>query len=174
MNNQARILLASLLVLASAAVSMYSYSRLPEKVPIHFDAAGNPNGWGPKNAATVFPVGVMLFFAGIYAASVHIIRGKEYWEKKLRQPISEEGYEKLVRNSLGVIDWVVLICMLMFLTIQVESFLTAIGKMRGLSGVWIFFVALFAGVFYGMITGLIARREALKPPPDPNRKLRIR
>ena len=174
MNNQARILIASLLVLASAAISLYSYGQLPEKVPIHFDAAGDPNGWGPRNAATVLPVGVMLFFAGIYAASVHIIRSKEYWEKKLRSPISDQGYEKLVKNSLGVIDWVVLICMLMFLTIQVESFMTAIGKMKGLSGVWIFFVVLFAGVFYGLIKGMIARREALKPPPDPNRTLRIR
>jgi len=173
MNNQARVLIASVLVLASAALSLYYAPVLPQKVPIHFDAAGNPNGWGPRSAATVFPVGVMLFFAGIYAASVHIIRGKEYWEKKLRAPISDESYEKLVKNSLAVIDWVVLICMAMFLFIQVQSFLTALGKMKGLSGIWIFMALLFAGVIYGTIKGFIARREALKPPPDPNRTLRI-
>jgi uncharacterized membrane protein len=35
---------------------------LPERIPIHFDAAGNANGWGPPSALIMLPV----VAAGIY------------------------------------------------------------------------------------------------------------
>jgi uncharacterized membrane protein len=174
MNNQARILIASLLLLASVAVSVYAYDQLPEKVPVHFDASGKANGWGPKSAATILPVCVMLFLAGVYAASIHIVKNKEYWEKRLRKPVSEQNFQKLVLNSMHTMDWVVLVIMVMFLTIQVESFLVATGKMKTLTGVWAFMAVLFAGVFYFLIQGLIARRDALKEPPKPDHILHIR
>lgn len=174
MHNQFRILAVSLLLLASAGVSVYAYDQLPEKVPVHFDKQGRANGWGPKNAATILPICVMLFLAGVYAASVHIVKDKDYWEKKLRKPVSEKYFEKLALNSLHTLDWVVLVIMVMFLTIQVESFLIAIGRMKTLTGVWGFMAVLFVGVFYFMVQGLIAKREALKEPPNPDHIFHIR
>jgi uncharacterized membrane protein len=35
---------------------------LPERIPIHFDAAGNPNGWGPPSSLALLPV----VAAGLY------------------------------------------------------------------------------------------------------------
>ena len=174
MNNQARILIASLLLLASVAVSVYAYDQLPEKVPVHFDGRGKANGWGPKNAATILPVCVMLFLAGVYAASIHIVKDKQYWEKKLRKPVSDEGFQKLVLNSLHTLDWVVLVIMAMFLTIQVETFLIATGSMKTLTGVWAFMAVLFAGVFYFTIQGFIARSQAAKEPQKPDHIPHIR
>jgi len=174
MNNQARILIASILVLASVAVSAYSYDQLPEKVPIHFDGSGQANGWGPKSAATILPVCVMLFLAGVYAASIHIVRDKKYWEKKMRKPVSDKDFQMMLLNSLHMLDWVVLIIMLMFLTIQVESFMVATGSLKTISGVWAFMVVLFGGAIYFTVQGFIARREAGKEPPKPDHILHIR
>jgi uncharacterized membrane protein len=35
--------------------ALYGASRLPERVPIHFDMAGHPNGWGSPSTFLVLP-----------------------------------------------------------------------------------------------------------------------
>lgn len=36
--------------------ALYSLDRLPDRVPTHFDAAGNPNAWGSPFGMVVLPV----------------------------------------------------------------------------------------------------------------------
>ena len=36
--------------------ALYGPERLPERVPTHFDAAGNPNGWGSPAMMVVLPL----------------------------------------------------------------------------------------------------------------------
>ncbi len=31
-------------------------NRLPQRIPTHFDMAGNPNGWGPPNTLLLLPI----------------------------------------------------------------------------------------------------------------------
>jgi uncharacterized membrane protein len=42
--------------------ALYGRGRLPDRVPTHFDGAGNPNGWGSPHALIIMP----LIAASIY------------------------------------------------------------------------------------------------------------
>lgn len=44
--------------------ALYGLDRLPERVPTHFDAAGNPNGWGSP---------VMMVILPFMAAAIYLI-----------------------------------------------------------------------------------------------------
>lgn len=55
------IVLSTLLCLLTIAVFLVFYSKLPQSVPVHFDSAGNPNSFWPRNA---------LVFGGPAAYSV--------------------------------------------------------------------------------------------------------
>lgn len=64
------------LLAAVADVAMH-WSVLPERIPIHFGAAGNPNGWGGKSMllwllATTFGVAVLLTVAEGYQRLINI------------------------------------------------------------------------------------------------------
>ena len=51
------VALAGLVTLAFLTYSaLYGPNRLPDRVPTHFDSAGNPNGWGSPHAMIVMPV----------------------------------------------------------------------------------------------------------------------
>ena len=51
------------ILLILACVTIYYYPSLPDKMPIHFDAKGNINGWQEKNIFFIVQFGIML---GIY------------------------------------------------------------------------------------------------------------
>jgi uncharacterized membrane protein len=34
---------------------VYHCPQLPERIPCHFNAAGQPDGWGPKSSAVAVP-----------------------------------------------------------------------------------------------------------------------
>lgn len=55
------IILSTLLCILTLAVFLVFYSKLPQSVPVHFDSAGNPNSFWPRNA---------LVFGGPAAFSV--------------------------------------------------------------------------------------------------------
>ena len=61
--NWKRILLTSLVTLLPLFLGLLLYKRLPERVPIHFNAAGEADGWGEK-AHAVFAT--PLFMLGLH------------------------------------------------------------------------------------------------------------
>lgn len=48
-------LLGWLTLLALWILAIWHFSTLPETIPVHFDAAGNPDGWGGKENLLVLP-----------------------------------------------------------------------------------------------------------------------
>lgn len=74
--------------IVAAALAVYSVfliqtnlSRLPERIPVHFNAAGQPNGWGSPHTLwvllffQVLVTGVLLFIPFLgrrFPASVHL------------------------------------------------------------------------------------------------------
>ncbi len=42
----------AILLVAMWAFALWAYDRLPDPIPIHFDAAGDPNGWADKSYAS--------------------------------------------------------------------------------------------------------------------------
>ena len=60
-------LTSALLVLAAFAVSALLWSRLPDPVPTHWNAAGQVNGWMPKFPGAVFAPLMMIALLAVFA-----------------------------------------------------------------------------------------------------------
>ena len=59
-----RVLLAAgLLALAGSALFLaLSWRTMPDRIPTHFGAAGQIDGWGPKSTVLILPIlGVLMF-----------------------------------------------------------------------------------------------------------------
>ncbi len=59
---------AGIVVLAVLAGTLVAYPQMPSIVPMHWDAHGNVNGWGPKWSLFLTGPGLLIAFIGIFAA----------------------------------------------------------------------------------------------------------
>jgi len=59
---------AAAIIAATLAGTLLVYSRLPNIMPMHWDAHGHVNGWGPKWSIFLFGPGIMLLMVLIFAA----------------------------------------------------------------------------------------------------------
>jgi uncharacterized membrane protein len=58
---------ALLLLLALWGLVLYRFPRLPEIIPIHYNAAGHPDGYGRKASLFLLPLLATLLLAGLTA-----------------------------------------------------------------------------------------------------------
>jgi uncharacterized membrane protein len=65
--NQKYYLGAVAVILATLAGTMVAYPQLPDIVPIHWDAQGHVNGWGPKWSLFLYGPAMMLFIVLIFS-----------------------------------------------------------------------------------------------------------
>lgn len=82
-------LLAGGSFVAVIAESLFYYPLLPEMVATHFNASGNPNGWGTKGATLAFEIGITSGISLLLFAIPIIMKksrgkalnlpNKEYW-----------------------------------------------------------------------------------------------
>lgn len=66
--NQKYYLGAIAVILATLAGTLVAYPSLPSTVPIHWDAQGQVNGWGPKWSLFLYGPGLMLFIVLTFSA----------------------------------------------------------------------------------------------------------
>jgi len=59
---------AAVVILASLAGTLVAYPHLPDVMPMHWDAHGHVNGWGPKWTVFILGPGVMTLLVLIFAA----------------------------------------------------------------------------------------------------------
>jgi len=60
-------IIACLLPVAALCLTATVYPSLPERIPTHWNAAGEVDGWGAKSMAFLMP-GVMVFMLGLLSA----------------------------------------------------------------------------------------------------------
>lgn len=98
--------LARVLLLGLVALSLFEAARqwraAPAVVPSHFDAAGRPNAWSPRNEFFELQVGVTLGIAALFVGLPMLLKGmpaglinlpnKAYWLAPDRR---EETMERL-------------------------------------------------------------------------------
>lgn len=53
-------ILTSIVCLLPILLGIFLYSKFPDTMPIHWDAAGNPNGWASKSVAVFVLPGILL------------------------------------------------------------------------------------------------------------------
>lgn len=61
------IVASSVLCILTLVVFLPFYEKLPESIPVHFDSAGNPNSFWPRNIV-VFGVPISCAFLNLIAA----------------------------------------------------------------------------------------------------------
>jgi uncharacterized membrane protein len=66
--NQKYYLGAAAVILATLVGTLVAYPQLPNVVPIHWDAQGQVNGWGPKWSLFLYGPGMMLGMVLLFSA----------------------------------------------------------------------------------------------------------
>ena len=65
-------ILSYVLIWASIVISIIWSTRLPDKIATHFDASGNPDGYGSPYSFIVFPI-IMLVTMAICSLILHFL-----------------------------------------------------------------------------------------------------
>jgi len=93
------------------ASALYGANHLPNKIPIHFGADGQPNGWGSPGDLIMLP----LVTLAIYLFMTLIVLLAPRFPDSLNFPfaVSEEDRLKLAGMYMGLVGWlkVELICL---------------------------------------------------------------
>ena len=135
-----------LLVLAlyfAAAATLWS--ELPQRVPIHFDFAGQPTAWARTSVLSWFGLPLLaaattLFLYGIGQAS---IRTPDLWnvpEKERFLALSATERAPIVAYLRRVMAWASVLVTLTFISMHVGIYQTATGRSESLPGQSIVFI----------------------------------
>lgn len=104
--------------IALAVMAWETYSavwgehRLPDRIPIHFDLAGNPNGWGSPKGLFILPV-VGL---GVYLMMGWVTRFPAAFNYPVR--VLPENRERAQELALDMIAWLRAEMACLFCTLQ--------------------------------------------------------
>lgn len=129
-------------------VTAWFFESLPEKIPTHFNAAGEPDAWGNKSFLFISPGISSLLFLLISLVSLYPHKFNYNIE------ITSENAAYQYANAVRMMRVMKLAMMLIFLFILVMTIRTALGKAEGLG--WWFILAVF-GLMLGPIVYFLNR-----------------
>lgn len=84
--------LSALTLVASGAEIALRWNTLPTRIPTHFDAFGNPNGWGTKNS--------LLILLGATAVVAALLTAAETHQRLINIPVQIDRESPEVRRVL--------------------------------------------------------------------------
>ena len=106
-----------------------NYSSLPDTIPIHFDASGQPDGYGSK--AMIFLLGFILTFVFVLMTLLNKVPHIFNYPVK----ITAENAQYQYKNATKLIRYIRLSVVFLFTYILIMTMKTAHGEADGL-GVW--------------------------------------
>lgn len=148
----------ALLVLGGVAVILFIvvtaayWSRLPEKIPTHFNFAGEPDAWGSKATLLLLPgVGTALYIGmAVLSRFPHVYN--YLWRITEENAARQYLYARRLVLALGAeIGW-------LFLYITWQTVRTAQGHASGLGP--FFLIAIVAGIFATVIVYFVNAARA--------------
>jgi hypothetical protein len=114
---------------ASLAIALFSWSRLPDKVPMHYGAAGTADSWGGRWTVALLPaVGLVM-----YLAMSRVRRAPHQFNYPW--PITRENAAGMYRAGAVLMTCVKAEVVWLFTYIEWTTFRVALGEARGL-GTW--------------------------------------
>jgi uncharacterized membrane protein len=129
------------------------YSQLPETIPVHFNATGNPDSFGSKATLWILPA----LAAVIY---VFITIGSRYPDK-FNYPVAltPENTQRQYKNSILMLRFVKAIVTVLFFYVVVMSVLTGLNRATGIG---IYFLPVFIVTLLGTIGFFLYRMFRLR------------
>ena len=70
-----------IMVICAAALMLSHWNQLPDPIPVHWDIAGNPNGWLPKTPSVVF--GFVGSIAGMCVIVTFLVGAMLYSSRRI-------------------------------------------------------------------------------------------
>lgn len=128
------------------------WSSVPSEVPIHYNFAGEPDGWGDKWNLSILPVIGLTLWIGLYFI-------EKYPHTHNYIGLTEENKERLYKNSQLLVNVLRNEIMIFFSYMTVETVNVAGGHEMVL-GAWVmplFLVILFGSIAYLFVRGLRLR-----------------
>ena len=92
--------------------ALYGPDRLPDRVPTHFDAAGNPNGYGSPAGMIILPI----IAAGVYLLMTVVARFPSAFNYPVR--VTPANRPRLQQITLTMISWIKVEMVSLFAVLQ--------------------------------------------------------
>lgn len=130
-------------ILAVWVLTVISYTNLPDTIPIHYNIAGDADGFGGKDTILTLPLIATVFFVGM------TILNKFPHVFNYPTNITADNALRQYTNATRLIRYLKLIFVVIFGLIAVQTIRNANGQTSGL-GVW--FLPLILGVIFIPLT----------------------
>ena len=92
--------------------ALHGPDPLPDRIPTHFDAAGNPNGWGSPSSLLLLPAVALAIYLSITLVS----RFPSAFNYPVR--VTPENHARLEALALGMVSWLKMEMVCLFTWIQ--------------------------------------------------------
>ncbi len=133
----------------------YYYPALPAKMASHFNAAGEPDGWMPKNSFFIFEFVILLVILAEFALIPYFIRvlpvslinlpNRDYW-------LAEERREETFTAISIYLEWFSILLLTLFIAVNQLVFYANV-RSENLSSatMWLILGAFFAFVIFWLV-----------------------
>lgn len=127
--------------------AFYGPAHLPQRIPTHFDAAGNPNGWGTSTMLLLLP-GTAVF---IYLLFTVVTRFPSAFNYPVR--VTAQNRSQLQALALNMIAWLKVELICLFTWIQWATIQVVRHPQQGLPGMLmpVALVAVFATIAWHIV-----------------------
>jgi hypothetical protein len=136
--------------------ALFGPERLPERIPTHFDGAGNPNGWGTPTMLLLLPA----IAVSIYLLFTVVTRFPSAFNYPVR--VTTQNRLQLQALALDMIAWLKVELICLFTWIQWATIEVARHPQQGLPGMLmpIALVAVFATIAWHIVAMFRAAQQA--------------
>lgn len=130
------------------AIPVINYGSLPETIPVHFNASGQPDGYGGRGTLWLLPA-IGLF---MYIMMTIIEQFPQIYNYPVE--ITEENAERQYRNAGRLIRTLKTVILLVFSYLSFKTIETATGKASGLGKA---FLPVFLLITFGVVIFYIVK-----------------
>jgi uncharacterized membrane protein len=160
--------LDALLFLALVALTAANYGSLPDKIPVHFNFSGTPDGWSDKGlGAWMIPI-VAVVMNLIFGGSMWVVRNKPAWVNVPRKAefmaLSADARAPINDMVARFVLWMAVLVEVLLIYIQAGMVAVALGAWKTLP-VWPSFAIIggfvvYISIMYVRISRAIRRANA--------------
>ncbi len=123
---RANVVLAAMLL----ALSVWGYMQLPDRIPTHFNASGEADGWGRRVSFLVMPVIGIVTLAGLEFTKWLCLRNPglaNMPDKKRFLELPAVEQRRVLEGMLDLLDYAGAGTLVLFSVIQLSTYRTALG-----------------------------------------------